>query len=131
MSLQSDFFSGDPRLEACLTQDSAHVTSGCQGDFVSKIQAALAALDTGVEIDDAEINSATYGPSTAAAVLAFKKKRNIINFSYQTQADNIVGKMTMAALDREMVQKEKPPSGAVCSLGVDQMQGPSISRRVS
>jgi hypothetical protein len=31
----------------------------------------------------------------------------------QTQADNIVGKMTMAALDREMLAKEKIPRGPI------------------
>ncbi len=44
-------------------------------------------------------------------MLAYKEKRHIINHSYQTQADNIVGKMTMAALDREMLGKEVVPSG--------------------
>jgi len=39
-------------------------------------------------------------------VLASKKKRRIINFTYQTQADDIVGKMTIAALDKEMVTFE-------------------------
>ena len=48
----------------------------------------------------------------AAAVLAYKKKRNIINWSYQQQADNIVGKMTIAALDAEIWGKEK---AALCS----------------
>jgi hypothetical protein len=48
-----------------------------------------------------------YGPSTAAAVLKFKQKRNIVNRAYQTQADNIVGKMTIAALDNEMLQRER------------------------
>jgi lysozyme family protein len=50
-----------------------------------------------------------YGAATAAAVLAYKKKRNIINHSYQAQADNIVGKMTVAALDKEMVEREQAP----------------------
>jgi hypothetical protein len=40
-------------------------------------------------------------------VLAFKRRRKIINFSYQTQEDNIVGKMTIAALDREMEKLEQ------------------------
>src|SRR5262249_23232676 len=44
-------------------------------------------------------------------VLAYKQKRNIVNRSYQTQADNIVGKMTMAALDLEMLSIEAGPSG--------------------
>ena len=44
----------------------------------------------------------TYGPSTAAAVLSYKTKRQIINRSYQTTPDSIVGKMTIASLDAEM-----------------------------
>jgi len=52
------------------------------------------------------VTSSRYDPSTANAVLLYKKERNIINRSYQTQADNIVGKMTIAALDREMLAKE-------------------------
>ena len=128
MGLQSVFFRGDPRLEACLVQDSAHVTAGSQGDFVTKIQLALEALDD-ADIDVMEMASATYGPSTADAVLDYKTSRKIINFSYQTQADDIVGKMTIAALDKEMVAKEKTPSGDVCSLGPEQMQGPSVRRR--
>jgi hypothetical protein len=52
-----------------------------------------------------------YGASTAAAVLAFKRQRHVINTSYQTQADNIVGKMTIAAMDREVLSRERagPP----------------------
>jgi peptidoglycan hydrolase-like protein with peptidoglycan-binding domain len=130
MGLQSDFFSGDPKLEACLTRDSAHVTPGSVGDHVSKIQIALTTLDNS-DIDEGELTSGTYGPSTAAAVLAFKKKRNIINPSYQSQADNIVGKMTIAALDREIFEKEKPRTGNVCSLGPEQIQGRNITRGVS
>lgn len=40
-----------------------------------------------------------YGLSTAEAVLTDERKRGIINRNYQTQAGNIVGKMTMARLD--------------------------------
>ena len=39
--------------------------------------------------------------------LSFKKKRDIVNRSYQTRADNIVGVMTMATLDKEMLESEK------------------------
>jgi hypothetical protein len=41
-----------------------------------------------------EVTSQRYGPATSAAVLSFKQARNIVNRSYQTQADRIVGKMT-------------------------------------
>src|SRR5882757_6824268 len=108
MKLQSKLLKGDPKLEACLVNDTAHVLQGARGEHVSKLQQAVNALgDQAISPD--EIASQSYGPSTAFAVLSYKKKRNIINFSYQTQADNIVGKMTIASLDKEMQQLEKPP----------------------
>jgi hypothetical protein len=106
MSLQSKLFNGDPKLEACLIQDSAHVTPGALGSHVSKIQTALAILDN-ADIFSAEIAGMRYGPSTINAVLAYKQKRKIINFNYQTKVDNIVGKMTIASLDNEMFARER------------------------
>jgi hypothetical protein len=61
----------------------------------------------GAMIDSGELAANKYGRSTADAVLAYKRKRNIVNRSYQTQADDIVGKMTIAALDREMLEQER------------------------
>jgi hypothetical protein len=110
MPLQSNLFRGDPALEACLTQDTAHVVQGAVGIHVGKLQLALAAVDD-ADIDAVELEGRKYGPSTASAVLAYKTKRNVINFSYQTQADNIVGKMTIAALDKEVFAKEKTGPG--------------------
>ena len=82
------------------------------GDHVAKIQHALLVLgDVGIEPSERE--DKRYGPSTASAVLSYKKKRQIINQSYQAQADNIVGIMTMAALDKEMVQSENGPRRVV------------------
>ncbi len=106
MGLQSKLFRGDLALEACLVRDSAHVLQGMVGNHVQKIQIALKDLDD-LSIDPGELSAKRYGPSTAAAVLAFKKERQIINFSYQTREDNIVGKMTIAALDKEMLQRER------------------------
>jgi peptidoglycan hydrolase-like protein with peptidoglycan-binding domain len=105
MTLQSQSFSGDPKLEAAAVSDPSHILTGAEGDHVSKIQRALMQLD-GAVINPGELGAAQYGPSTADAVLAFKQKRNIINHSYQTQADNIVGKMTMVSLDKEILAKE-------------------------
>ena len=107
MALQSNLFKGDRRLEACLLHDSSHVTPGAIGEHVIKIQAALIFLD-GLSIDPREHAAGRYGPSTADAVLSFKQKRNIVNRAYQTQADNIVGKMTIAALDRELLDRQEP-----------------------
>jgi peptidoglycan hydrolase-like protein with peptidoglycan-binding domain len=101
MALQSRLFRGDAKLEAAAVSDPAHIVLGAAGEHVRKIQVALIQLD-GAAIDA----DGKYGPATANAVLAYKRKRNIINPAYQTQADNIVGKMTMAALDQEMLAKE-------------------------
>jgi peptidoglycan hydrolase-like protein with peptidoglycan-binding domain len=105
MPLKSNLLAGDKLLEACAVADPAHILPGSVGEHVSRIQIALALLD-GAQIDEAEALSGNYGRSTTAAVLAFKKRRNIINWTYQREADNIVGRMTIAALDKEMYLKE-------------------------
>jgi hypothetical protein len=109
MPLSSRLFHGNASLEACLVADSAHVTPGAVGEHVQLIQRALVYLgDKG--ISGAEYRNGSYGPTTAAAVLAFKQKRRIINFSYQTQADNIVGKMTIRRLDDELIAIQDRPA---------------------
>lgn len=105
MPLLSTLLRGDAKLQSCLIKDASHVTKGASGEHVGKIQTALIIVDN-AQINKAELRTQTYGDSTAAAVLAYKRARKIINFSYQTQADNIVGKMTIAALDKEMLQYE-------------------------
>lgn len=103
--LRSKLLSSNPRLQACETEDSAHVKVGDKGDFVSLIQQAVAAIDN-VKIDDGETRANLYGRSTSATVLAYKTKRQIINRSYQTKPDDIVGKMTIRRLDDEMLEIE-------------------------
>jgi peptidoglycan hydrolase-like protein with peptidoglycan-binding domain len=105
MGLQSRFFRGIPELEAAAVSDPAHILIGAMGDHVAMIQQALMAID-GAVISDGELKTKRYGPSTANAVLTYKRKRNIVNRAYQTQPDNIVGKMTMAALDKGMLHVE-------------------------
>jgi len=107
MKLRSFLFAGQPRLEACLIDNSAHVRRGSAGEHVKSIQVALLHLD-GIAIDPAERRRGLFGPSTASAVLAFKTKRGIVNRGYQKSADDIVGKMTIAALDAEMLASQKP-----------------------
>lgn len=108
MALQSQLFRGDRALEACLVDDRAHIVPGARGPHVRKIQRALALLD-GALIPLEEVSSERYGQSTANAVLSYKRVRGIINFTYQTTADNIVGKMTIATLDRELVKNQARP----------------------
>ncbi|MBR0696694.1 hypothetical protein [Bradyrhizobium lablabi] len=108
MALQSELFKGNQRLERCLTQDSAHVTPNDSGEHVGRIQVALRLLD-GASIEPVELTGVRYGQSTASAVLAYKTKRKIINFTYQTKPDNIVGKMTIAAMDAELIKLKPAP----------------------
>ena len=126
MALRSELFRDDTRLQKCLVSDPAHVTRGDVGDHVSRIQIALLRLGWG-ELDQKELSSRTYGPSTAQQVLDFKRAFDIVNRSYQKTADNIVGKMTMAALDREMVEAEKQVTittdSSYCQLGTQPLPG--------
>jgi hypothetical protein len=104
MLLKSQLLSGDPKLEAAALSDPAHIAPGARGTHVAKIQSALILLNNAALIADG-----VYGQATADAVLAYKRRRHIINPAYQTQADNIVGKMTIASLDRELLSKEAEP----------------------
>lgn len=102
MPLQSPQFAGDDRLNKALIDDASHVTPGSVGTHVLKIQLALEALEQ-TEISSDEKDSFTYGPATADAVLHYKSIRRIINFAIQQQADNIVGKRTIKAMDDELL----------------------------
>jgi hypothetical protein len=102
MALQSQLFRSDPKLEAAAVSDPAHIVPGPSGEHVRKIQLALIQLDGAAIAADGN-----YGPATAAAVLAYKQKRNIVNRAYQAQADNMVGKMTIDRLDKEMLAAEQ------------------------
>src|SRR5580765_2815618 len=105
MPLKSVSLRGDSKLEAAATTPNAHILKPAAGDHVSKIQRAVLQLDAAT-IDREELSTATYGDSTADAVLAYKTKREIINKAYQPEADNITGVMTMASLDKELLGKE-------------------------
>ena len=108
MPLVSKLFSGDPVFEQCLVEDKAHIPPGSRGPHVAKIQLALATLAHYV-VAPGESQSQTYGTSTANGVLTYKRKRGIINPAYQTTADNVVGKMTIASLDADMARAERKP----------------------
>jgi hypothetical protein len=106
MPLRSTTLRGSAALQACLVKDQAHVTPGASGVHVGLIQKCLLVLESSLISPD-EIRTRSYGRTTAAAVLAYKKARNIINRSYQNQADNIVGKMTIARLDEDIAKAEQ------------------------
>jgi hypothetical protein len=110
--LRSKLFGGDARLNACLVDNSKHVTLGDRGPHVSKIQCAVLILEGGT-IAGSELDRKIYGPTTAKAVLAFKTRRQIINKSYQTKPDDIVGIMTIRSLDNEMMLSELRDAAAL------------------
>jgi hypothetical protein len=128
MALKSQLFRGDPKLEAAAVSDPAHILQGAAGPHVGKIQFAL------IELDGATITKdSAYGPATAAAVRAFKQKRQILNF--QGKIDDIVGKKTIAALDGEMLAKEAGSGRGGLRLGfkvVDQafICGPDVTKKI-
>lgn len=105
MPLKSRLFAGDPKLEAAAVSHTAHIQRGAVGPHVRKIQRALLEID-GPEISGDERTRQLFGASTENAVLSFKKRRSIINQTYQNTADPIVGIMTMNELDREMLRVE-------------------------
>ena len=80
----------------------------------------------GAQIRGGEVSDGLYGPFTAKAVLVYKTKRGIVNPAYQKTADNIVGKMTMAALDQEMATAENRPPLLGCDTDIG--DGPTTSR---
>ena len=117
MPLRSATLRDDQALQACLVRDQAHVLPGARGPHVAKIQRALLLLDQ-ARIDATELRSKHYGPTTTAAVLAYKRKRRIINTAYQASADNIVGRMTIARMDEELLAAERRlTSNVVCRDG--------------
>jgi hypothetical protein len=90
------------------------VLLGDAGTHVTLIQQALRAIDGSV-IESAELGASRYGPSTAAAVLTYKRLRDIVNRKVQTTADAIVGKMTIASLDAEIFDRENRRNPAIAA----------------
>ena len=115
MPLRSLMLKDDAALQACLLQDRDHVTPGSTGNHVAKIQKSLLLLEQ-APIAIAELRARAYGATTAAAVLAYKRRRQIVNLSYQQTADNIVGKMTIARLDADLllIEQRDTPGRVVC-----------------
>ncbi|NJN46967.1 MAG: hypothetical protein HC808_11380 [Candidatus Competibacteraceae bacterium] len=110
--LRSDLFKDDPKLEDCANIPLKHLKVGTKpGPHIAKIHAALERLrPSGPVISADEKRSMAYGSTTAAAVLNYKASHvpPIINFSYQKRPDNIVGQMTIQAIDAELFGAPAP-----------------------
>ncbi len=109
MSLISKSLRSDQRLQAAATSDPSHILKNARGDHVSKIQRALLQLFESADITRTELSETHFGETTEKTVKAFKsqKGKEIINHSYQISPDAIVGKMTLAELDKQIASKEK------------------------
>lgn len=110
--LRSDELKDDPKLEGCATKPSAHLLIGTPpGPHILKIQLALERLrPSGPKISDTEKSAMSYGPTTAAAVFNYKSTHvpPIINTSYQSSPDKIVGQMTIRAMDDDLMGTPLP-----------------------
>jgi hypothetical protein len=107
--LNSQLFKGDTALNSCLTNDSAHLLNKQPpmiGPHIAKVQDALFLLMHDSPIAFEEIRDKRYGPSTAAVVKQYKVKFSIINRTYQQSPDDIVGKMTIEKMDKDMTALE-------------------------
>jgi hypothetical protein len=104
--LRSDEFKDDARLEDCVAKPTAHLRVGTPpGRHILKIQLALERLrPSGPAISPAEKASMSYGPTTAAAVLNYKSTHvpPIINSNYEHAPDDVVGRMTILAMDADL-----------------------------
>ena len=120
MGLRSLLFTSpeiDPRLQACLVDDAAHIAPGSRGEHVAKIQTALNQLSAGPGRENFNLDvDGAYGAATATAVQKYKNNRKILQPG-QLAADNIVGKKTMQGLDDEMgiLENTVPPLSGLIS----------------
>lgn len=107
-TLKSKLFKKEPnqKLKDCLNLNSGHISlkDNSTGEHVERIQIALTKIkeaNPSLGIPLFTVNG-RYDSATAAAVLKYKQKRDVVNHSYQQFADNIVGQMTIERLDGEM-----------------------------
>lgn len=113
---QSQYFAGDSRLEKCANNPAYDIRTPQSGAHVAKIHSALNIIRDAVRnghslpappaIAQIEIANKNYSASTAKSIKQYKKDRNIINYAYQQDADDIIGVMTIRYLDEELAALE-------------------------
>lgn len=122
MPLTSDLFKNNQQLQDCSARDASHIVAdepplrrgvNNQGPHIALIHTALRQVMPNPSFGLEEATE-TYGPKTAEVVRQFKAAQvpPILNTALrQTVPDNIVGKLTIAALDRAVSRKKQPPGG--------------------
>ena len=102
----SKHFSGNAALEACLVKDSPHVVLGADVGRTwrrsSRRYSPSMAFDRGLRVHRRDL-----WPDDRCCCAQVQETHDIINRSYQQQADNIVGKMTIDSLDKGMLAAER------------------------
>jgi hypothetical protein len=121
MILTSDLFQNVKELEDCAKLDSKHIVAdepplrrgkNNQGPHIALIHKALRRIMPSPSFGLEEATE-TYGPKTAEVVRQFKAAQTppILNQALgQTVPDNIVGKRTIVALDKQAARKKQPPA---------------------
>lgn len=101
-ALESDLLSANKRLQECLVKDSSHVRLNDSGEHVLLLQKALNKIG---ELPSELPENGTFDATMAGAVARYKKNRGILN--YAGQIDDIVGKLTITAIDNELVARNR------------------------
>jgi hypothetical protein len=117
----------DKRLEDCATIHSSNLMGPKEaakvgrrpdrGPHITRIQEALVKLLKGAQIPKSERDNQEFGAATEEILHFFKKDRGIVNRSYQSSADAIIGQMTMRQLDLEMRSLELGEDVPIVPLG--------------
>ena len=122
--LISDEFKDDRALEDCATIPRKHLEVGSHpGRHILKVQLAIERLrPNGPMIDPAEKRDMRYGSTTAKAVLNYKATHvpPIINKTYQSTPDEIVGQGTIKAMDADLAGTPLPTREAVADRAHDE-----------
>jgi hypothetical protein len=106
------------RLQAAADNHYSHIKPKTSGLHVCAIHNALNVLQPFIQYipvptpsDNTEYKLGYFGGYTEAKVVEYKTKCTLINRDYQNKVDNIVGIMTMRALDFHMNELERQMPG--------------------
>lgn len=98
------------RLQQCLASDTSNIRPGAPGgDHVKAIQQALRKLRLRIpdlKLPEIKDKDGEYGIDTTAAVLRYKSERHIVREGQPL--DPIVGRMTLTALDNDLLDPSPP-----------------------
>jgi hypothetical protein len=130
-ALKSLEFKNSARLNECAKSNNRNIKTGDSGEHVKLIHDALIKIPpftfptSAVLVFDGLIGTrklngfakeyamSSYGPYTARAVLKYKTHYKIINRTYQSAPDDIVGIMTIKHMDMALLALPRPTPGRI------------------